>query len=277
MPIPPWLQPVDLVGAASRGAQLGLSIRAQDQAAEERAAQLALEGDRINIAQQQHALQWEQANQRAAEALRSHNALEVFRQKNLEERQRQNAILNADRAMSRELDQRRLDLSEANLGLKMTPEERDQEWLDRQKKLHTFTVYNNDLRAAQTAKNAAARALAKFSEDQMNSRMIAAGNAATITKQQSLKDAMAEADAVLGDLKKEGIERGLIESPAAKAPAAGATAPASASLTQATGGVTPPKGTPVYIGDSKFPEGAHIRNKKDNKWYTVKGGVPVPD
>jgi hypothetical protein len=95
MTLPNWLQPADLAGSAARGAQLGMSVRAQDQAAEAQAARLALAQDEINIRQQQQAIQFQQSQQRAAEALRNHNSLEAMRQQNAD---RMNRIDQENRA-----------------------------------------------------------------------------------------------------------------------------------------------------------------------------------
>lgn len=119
MALPNWIQPTDLVGAASRGAQLGLSLRSQDMAAAQHAAQLALEEDRINLAQQNQAVQYEMASQRAAEALRQHNALEAYRVRTLEQRgqiESQRAAARAEAESARRaLEERRVRVSEQGL------------------------------------------------------------------------------------------------------------------------------------------------------------------
>lgn len=87
MTIPPWLNPPDYIASASRGFQLGLSMRQQEQAEELAQAKLSLEQDQIRMQQQRYAAQ-------AAESLRAHNALEKYRIDSLKQRQQELDALN---------------------------------------------------------------------------------------------------------------------------------------------------------------------------------------
>lgn len=97
--IAPWLSannPLDFMRA---GASLGLQLRAQDEAAERANAALALEQDKLNLSHQHFKATAAQAEARAAEALRAHNALELYRQQNMA---RQEAAQAARDALERE-------------------------------------------------------------------------------------------------------------------------------------------------------------------------------
>lgn len=97
--LPPWLDRPNYVSAMQAGAQLGLSMRAQDQAAEQAAIRNQLEQDALNVQQTRYAAQ-------AAEALRAHNVLEAYRQRQLEQRRAESEALAESRRQA--LEQRAL-------------------------------------------------------------------------------------------------------------------------------------------------------------------------
>lgn len=220
MPLPPWLIPADLVGAASRGAQAGLSIRSQDMAAAQHAAQLALEEDRINLAQQQSALNFQVSQQRAAEALREHNALEAYRLRTLEVNKERLASEEQSRRAARALTERGLNLQERGLDLRRTPEEIE----EAEKRRMDYGAWTQEHRRALLDFSKAQDALNKFQSNPMTAML--KGKDPSIDAQEEEKiQARDQAKSAVDALVQQGIQLGHLKGERATLPGATKTSP----------------------------------------------------
>ena len=65
--IPPWLAPTDTLGAIHSGAQLGLTIRAQNEAAAQAADQLRLQQESLMEQKRQHDMLMQERAQQVSE------------------------------------------------------------------------------------------------------------------------------------------------------------------------------------------------------------------
>jgi hypothetical protein len=217
-PIAPWIVPPDYIGAASRGAQLGLSARAQDEEENRAADRLALAYKTLE-SQERRASEASQArHEQAAAALalrgKQMDALGKYRQERLSEQER--ALDLRKKSIEDSLDLRKkameqsLDLKNQALAGKLTDEEK------------------SSLNAAQNTKR---QAQIKLADPNM-----------TPSAREGLSNTIAQADMIIGAISGR-TNRPPVAMPSTNAP------PASAAL-QSRPGVMSRLWTAIFPGDA---------------------------